>query len=102
MRKFTIFALILILAFSFTACGRRDKTPTETTPSVTQAPTEQVTMPTIDPTMGTNIPDPEVDTSMPDLMDPTGESNPTNNDIGSANNSGNTTGDVSGSIGIGD
>lgn len=83
MRKFTIFALVFVLAFALTACGRRDNTPTETTPAATQAPTEQATIPTIDPTMGTNIPDPEVDTSMPDLMDPTGESGTATNENGS-------------------
>ncbi|MBQ6839457.1 MAG: hypothetical protein IJO45_02055 [Oscillospiraceae bacterium] len=94
MRKFTIFALVLVLAFALTACGRRNDTPTEAVPPATQAPTQQSTMPTIDPTMGTNIPDPEVDSTMPDLMDPTGGSDPETggNGSGGQDSSGNTSG----------
>ena len=94
MRKFTTWVLVLVLALSLTACGRRNEKPTETAPSVTQAPTDEATLPTIDPTMGTNIPDPEVDTSMPDLMDPTGESGNAGAE-GNQGNSGNTSGSTS-------
>ena len=97
MRKITTWVLVLVLAFSLTACGRRNETPTETPTSNTPVPTDEVTLPTIDPTMGTNIPDSEVDTSMPDLMDPTGESG-TSDIGGTQGNSGNT----SGSTGMGD
>jgi len=95
MRKFTFFTLILVLAFALTACGRRNETQSETAPSATQEETEQVTLPTIDPTMGTNIPDPEVDTSMPDVMDPNGGSNDANG--GSSGSNGGSSGNTGGS-----
>ena len=101
MKKFTILALVLVLTFSLAACGRRDEMPTETTPSATQIPTEQVTIPTIVPTMGTNIPDPEVDTSMPDLMDPTGEAGGQTGNSSTGDSQGNS-GSTSGSTGMGD
>ena len=71
MKKFTIFALVMVLIFTFTACGKKTDIPNATTPTATQPVTEDMTIPTIDPTMGTNIPDPEVDSSMPDMIDPT-------------------------------
>lgn len=100
MKKFTIFALVIVLTFALTACGRRDDTPTQTTPQATNTPTDQATMPTIDPTMGTNIPDPEVDTGMPDMMDPSqdtqlptgGNSNGDQNGSGSSAGQGSTGG----------
>lgn len=71
MKKIGIILTVIVLTLSLCACGRRDDTPTETTPA-TAAPTAAATIPTIDPTMGTNIPDPSVDSSMPDMMDPSG------------------------------
>ena len=71
MTKFTVFALVMVLIFTFTACGKKTDTPKATAPVATQPETEDMTIPTIDPTMGTNIPDPEVDSSMPDMTDPT-------------------------------
>ena len=55
MKKISIVTLAFILAASFAACGRRNNTPD--------------TQITILPTIETNIPDPEVDTSMPDMTD---------------------------------
>ena len=89
MKKFTIFALVMVLIFTFTACGRKNNTPTETKPVTTQPATEEMTLPTIDPTMGTNIPDPEVDSTMPDLMDPTSDAN-----VGTSPSSPNITDDM--------
>ena len=72
MKRYTVILLVIVLAFALTACGRRNETPVQTTPPVTTAPTEPATMPTIDPTMGTNIPDPEVDNnSTTDMSTPT-------------------------------
>ena len=62
MKKYSMIALILVLTVSLCACGRRNKesvvtNPTVTTPAVTTAPTKPAT----EPTLETNIPDPEVD-----------------------------------------
>ena len=76
MKKFAAIALALVLIVSLAACRRGATDNTE--PTVTTAPTttpttrpttESTTMPTIDPTINTNIPDPDVDTSMPDITD---------------------------------
>ena len=74
MKKFGIFALTVILLISLVACGRRKETKPTATTSNTRSTVPDVTIldPTImDPTLDTNIPDPEVDSTMPDLMDPT-------------------------------
>lgn len=73
MKKYGIFALVLVLVLSLAACGRRKNQ--ETTPS-TMAPTiispTTILDPTImDPTLDTNIPDPNVDTHMTDPTDNT-------------------------------
>ena len=52
-------ALILVLTLSLSACGMRDKSPNNDT----------TILPSMDPTIGTNIPDPEVDTKMPMYTD---------------------------------
>lgn len=83
MKKVLAITLVLILAFSLNACrlfGKKD-TPQETegtTPPATSAPmatdpvTEPMTDPAVmDPTMETNIPDPNVDNEH--LIDPTGD-----------------------------
>ena len=61
MKKHYIFAVILTLAISLAACGRRNETPN----------TDMTILPGINPTIGTNIPDPEVDTKMPMYTDGT-------------------------------
>ena len=61
MKKYTIVLMILAMAISLFACGKKDMistTPT-TTPTVTTTPTS----PSTDPTMDTNIPDPTVDSN---------------------------------------
>ena len=60
MKKFCIFALSILILLSFTACGKRNNKDTEMT-----------LLPTMDPTIGTNIPDPDVDTKMPMYTDGT-------------------------------
>lgn len=78
MKKYGIIALILILALSLAACGRRNNEATST-PTTTGASVIPGIDPTImDPTIGTNIPDPSVDTSMPDFTDHTDSTDTTN------------------------
>lgn len=76
MKKIAIFFLTLGLAATLAACGRRDNA--NTTPS-TSAPTRSTTAPTTEvtilPTLETNIPDPNVDTSMPDMTETTETTN---------------------------
>lgn len=79
MKKLYIIALILLLSLTLFGCRRNN--PGETT-VVTE--TEITLLPEIDPTLETNIPDPEVDTSMPDstdimdeFLDPTNDQNRT-------------------------
>lgn len=85
MKKISIIFLVLALAFSIAACGRRDNSETNM-PATTTPSTDMTILP--DPTIGTNIPDPEVDTSMPMYTESTG----TNAETDSTSNS---------SIGIG-
>ena len=65
MKKISIIALMLVLTMALAACGRTDNK--ETTPATTAPITTTTTIPSMDPTLGTNIPDPSVDTSMPDI-----------------------------------
>lgn len=62
MKKFAIFALVLTLALALCACrmGKNEDSET-TTDNGVQNTAPQVTTPIIDPTMGTNVPDPNVD-----------------------------------------
>lgn len=78
MKRFAFFALVLVLALSLCACGRRNDTPVNTMPS-----TDMSIIPDMDPTLDTNIPDPNVDTEMPLYTDNT---NSTENTTGSTNN----------------
>ena len=61
MKKFSIFALTILMALSLAACGRRNDTPD----------TNMTILPSMDPTIQTNIPDPDVDTKMPMYTDGT-------------------------------
>ena len=55
MKKFCAIVLVCLITLSLTACGRRkDNTNNNNT-----------ILPTMDPTIATNIPDPDVDTKMP-------------------------------------
>ena len=101
MKKLFSITLALVLIFALTACGcqAQDKTPATTAPTTvpttvpTTAPTTEPTLastvPSMDPTLETNIPDPSVDTSMPD----NGSSGETGNGIsGESGNSGSNIG----------
>lgn len=74
MKKISIAVLAAILVLSMAACGRKqDNTPT--TKPTTQ-PTEMTILPNIDPTLDTNIPDPDINTEIPtytDGADPSGD-----------------------------
>ena len=69
MKKIITFVILLIVCCALVACGRKNNTPATTAPTTrpTTAPTTTpTTLPTTAtmPTLETNIPDPEVDTSM--------------------------------------
>ena len=69
MKKISIAVLAAILVLSMAACGRKqDNTPT-TMP--TTQPTEMTILPNIDPTLDTNIPDPNINTEIPTYTDGT-------------------------------
>ena len=70
MKKISLLLLALAMAFSIIACGRRNND----TPTVPPTILPDVTMPSlpeIDPTLDTNIPDPSVNTEMPSYTDGT-------------------------------
>ena len=79
MKKFGLFVLSFVLVLSLAACGcqRSDVKPTETMPPTTPptqpstVPTTMPTIPEMDPTLETNIPDPDINTTIPDneIMD---------------------------------
>ena len=67
MKRFLIIAFIFVLAVSLVACGRMNN---QNTISTTQPSTGMDLTPSMPP-METNIPDPNVDTSMPMYTDGT-------------------------------
>lgn len=74
MKKSFALLMAICMVISLCACGRNKPaetmpTTTPTTVPATTAPTTHATMPSVDPTMETNIPDPSVDTSMPDVTE---------------------------------
>ncbi len=71
MKKLRIFMLIFVLCLSLVACrrGNNNETTGTTTEATNSSTTETTLLPQIDPTLDTNIPDPDVDTSMPDGTD---------------------------------
>jgi hypothetical protein len=66
MKKYSLIAIGFLLALNLTACGRRNQMPDPT----------MTILPSMDPTLDTNIPDPEVDTKMPIYTDGTDPSDP--------------------------
>lgn len=63
MKKHCVIGMVMLLCFSLAACGRRNNKP------------EMTIIPTIDPTITTNIPDPDVDTQMPIFTEGTDPTN---------------------------
>ena len=74
MKKICTITLAFILAMGLVACGRRNDTQSN----------DMTILHTMDPTIGTNIPDPEVDTKMPIYTDGTDSGNWTEPMQGSA------------------
>ena len=66
MKKYSLIAIGILLALNLTACGRRNQMPDPT----------MTILPSMDPTLDTNIPDPEIDTKMPIYTDGTDPSDP--------------------------
>ena len=94
MKKIGLITIVLLLAANLCACGRKaEPTPTEPQTNTQPAATVPATMPEIDPTLDTNIPDPTVNENsqgmgMDDSSDDSiGSTNGTeNSDIGTDNN----------------
>ena len=82
MKKLFTIALAFVLTASLAACGcqAQEEVPATTiattapTTAATTAPTTAVTMPAMDPTTATNIPDPEVDNNSTEMTEEIGES----------------------------
>ena len=72
MKKLFIASIVLILIFTFAACGRRQETESNTT----SLPTTMPYFPEMDPTLDTNIPDPHINTEIPTYTDPLDDLNP--------------------------
>ena len=80
MKAIVITLLVILMAFSLGACGMRSRSDADTTgrPTETTRPTTDtdptfmdptILDPTImDPTLDTNIPDPSINESVPDIM----------------------------------
>lgn len=69
MKKISILLLALVIATGLAACGRNNDTGA--------TDNNMTILPTSLPTIGTNIPDPEVDTQMPMYTEGTGTTNTT-------------------------
>ena len=98
MKKIGLIIMVMSLALSLLACSRKQD-PTVTQPSTQPAPTVP-TVPQIDPTMGTNIPDPTVndnstndDSLIGDTTDDITGNYTTNESDVPMNDSGNTSND---------
>ena len=78
MKKISIYMLIFVIAVSLCACGRKNNN----TPSSVMPSTDMSILPDTMPTMGTNIPDPSVDTQMPIYTDGTDPTDTTRNSLG--------------------
>lgn len=68
MKKIAIILLVLLIALSICACGRSDRDET----SIPTEPSSPINiLPSMDPTIDTNIPDPDVNSTMPMYTDAT-------------------------------
>ena len=89
MKKLSIFALIIVLALSVAACGKKDDTNRQDT---TVPTTGNSMLPEMDPTMDTNIPDDNVNGNSTDTTNSTG-------DVGGNSTNGSTSGNGTGTTG---
>lgn len=91
MKKLGVLLLAVVLILALAACRKRNNTP-ETTPTVattvpTTVPETTPVLPETMPTLETNIPDPNVDSSMPGMNDGTDTTENTGNGDDGAINS---------------
>lgn len=84
MKKISVLILAFLLVCSLAACGRRNNED-NTTPSTVAPATTLPLMPELDPTLDTNIPDPDINTEMPTFTDGTDPSDAAG-DMGGAEN----------------
>ena len=87
MKKIALIAITVLFAFSVCACSRKDTTTPTMPQEVTQAPAvAPTTLPEIDPTLDTNIPDPTVNSNSQGMDSSSDNTNPSsaseNSDIG--------------------
>ena len=85
MKKFSIITLALVMIIALAACGRGNTDETST-PTTTSSDFNPTIIPDMDPTIETNIPDPNVDSTMPIYTDGT-ESTDTTGMTGGGNDS---------------
>ena len=74
MKKISILVLSLLLALSIAACGRNNDKE-NVTPSNAQPSQTTPILPDMDPTLDTNIPDPNINTEIPSYTDGTDPTN---------------------------
>ncbi len=67
MKNLSIAMVILTLTLSLSACGKNDPMPQTNPTTKPTATTAPATRPETNPTFETNIPDPNVNTSIPDM-----------------------------------
>ena len=75
MKKISIMFLVLAMTLCIAACGRNNNEE-NSVPSTILPETTMPFLPEMDPTLDTNIPDPDINTEMPtytDGTDPTDE-----------------------------
>lgn len=85
MKKISMIILALVMTFSLVACGRQNNNETSA-PSTTASDRNPTIIPDMDPTIHTNIPDPDVDTSMPMYTDGTEGTNGIGHDNANSRN----------------
>ena len=83
MKKATILIIAIALCIGLSACGRKNNDQTNNT---TNGTTNFTVLPDTDMTIETNIPDPDVDTSMPMYTDSTEETTEFTSRQGNFNN----------------
>ena len=66
MRKFYMLSVSAVLVFALCACSRTEPIPTSIPSVIPTTVPQSTTAKPMDPTAGTNIPDPSVDTRMTD------------------------------------